>query len=132
MIRFLTQSNREKKMPVKKLETLGEAWAFNDNIKSFPIEGVEMASRTDIHRVFYDDFFVECFTDYLEIDDEAIELKNFAAWAKYCEWATVTGYSGEYKHFYQLPVRLQRKCYQFAQQHPYCNDPNSIKWSHVG
>ena len=79
-------------MKYRKLETLSEAWAFYENVKAFPIERVIMANKTQVDFVRFDDFFVEEFLDYRELDDQIIRLTNFEAWAKYCEDAVVSGY----------------------------------------
>jgi hypothetical protein len=113
-----------------KLETLNQAWAFYENVKAHPIQEVNMANRCEICSVVYDKFFYGDFSDYLDPDEEAIRLKSFDSWAKYCADARVTGYSGGYRHFSQLPVRIQRECYRIAQNHPYCKSTTWSEWAH--
>ena len=106
-------------MKYRKLETLQEAWAFYENVKAFPIERVIMANKTQVDFVRFDDFFVKEFFDYRELDDQIIRLTNFEAWAKYCEDAVVSGYSGGIKHFWKLPRAAKRECYKLARKHTY-------------
>ena len=115
-----------------KLETLSQAWAFYENVKAHPIQEVHMANRREIYSVVYDKSFCADFIDYLDPDEETIRLKSFNAWARYCADAAVTGYTGGFRHFWQLPERLQREAYRVAQNHPYCNNPASKNWAHVG
>lgn len=114
-----------------KLETLNQAWAFYENIKAHPIKEVVLANRCETYSVVYDKSFIEDFIDYLDPYEETIELKSFGSWAKYCEDAIVTGYSGRYRHFWQLPERLQREAYNISQNHPYCKNPASKEWAHL-
>jgi hypothetical protein len=114
-----------------KLETLNQAWAFYENVKAYPVKEISMANRSEIYSVVYDESFSEDFIDYLDPDEETIRLKSFDSWAKYCADAKVTGYSGGYRHFWQLPERLQREAYLVSQNHPYCNSPASSKWAHL-
>lgn len=118
-------------MRYKKLETLSEAWAFYENVKAYPVEQVVMANRWETHSLRFDKFFVQEFLDYLDPDEETIRLTNFESWAKYCEDAVVSGYSGGIKRFWQLPRAVQRECYKFAQLHGYCNSPASKQWAHM-
>lgn len=114
-----------------KLETLNQAWAFYENVKAHPIKEVNMANRCEIYSVVYDKSFREDFIDYLDPDEETIRLKSFDSWAKYCADAAVTGYTGGFRHLWQLPIHLQRECYRAAQSHPYCNSPASKQWAHL-
>jgi hypothetical protein len=117
-------------MKYRKLETLSEAWAFYENVKAYPVERVVMANCRETHSLRFDKFFVEEFLDYLGPDEETIRLTNFESWAKYCEDAVVSGYSGGVKRFWQLPRAVQRECYKFAQLHSYCSSPASKQWAH--
>jgi len=112
-----------------KLETLSEAWAFFENVKSFPIKSVIISNQSEVYSVLYDSFFVEEFLDYLAPEETTICLNSFDQWSKYCENAEVMDCHGIYK-FWQLPERVQRECYKIAQSHNYCNSPNSKKWAH--
>lgn len=113
-----------------KLETLSQAWAFYENVKAHPVKEVVLANRFETYSVVYDKSFCEDFIDYLEPDEETIRLNGFDSWASYCADAKVTGYSGGYRHFWQLPVKIQRECYRIAQNHPYCKSPASSEWAH--
>ena len=118
-------------MKYRKLETLSEAWAFYENVKAYPVERVVMANKSQVDFVRFDQFFVEEFLDYLDLDEETIRLTNFESWAKHCEDAVVSGYSGGIKRFWQLPRAVKRECYKLAQTHTYCNSPASKQWSHT-
>ena len=114
-----------------KLETLNQAWDFYQNVKAYPIAEVELAGWSDVYSVRYDKFFVQEFLDYLDPDEETIRLKSFEAWAKHCEDALLVGDTGGRKYFWELPIKLQRECYNISQRHPYCKSPASSDWAHL-
>ena len=114
------------------LQNLDQAWAFYENVKAHPIKEVVLANRSETYSVVYDKSFCGDFIYCLDPDEETIRLKSFDSWARHCADAKVTGYSGGYRHFWQLPERLQRECYRIAQNHPYCKNPASKDWAHLG